>query len=75
MTALVQRATVIIASGAEYRQLDIGNLSRLHGVGVYYAATAVEAKCAATTRSSLSAAATPRARRRSSWRTTAAACT
>lgn len=36
--------TVVIACGAEYRQLALENLSRYAGVGVYYAATAVEAR-------------------------------
>ena len=40
----VRSRTVIIASGAEYRKLAIDNLSDYLGVGVYYAATAVEKK-------------------------------
>jgi thioredoxin reductase (NADPH) len=40
----VRSRTVIIASGAEYRKLAIDNLSDYIGVGVYYAATAVEKK-------------------------------
>jgi thioredoxin reductase (NADPH) len=40
----VQSRTVIIASGAEYRKLEIHNLSDYLGVGVYYAATAIEKK-------------------------------
>src|SRR5438128_862334 len=35
---------VIIASGAEYRRLQIDNLSRFEGAGVYYAATFMEAQ-------------------------------
>jgi thioredoxin reductase (NADPH) len=35
---------VIIATGAEYRKLDIENLGRFEGVGLYYAATAIEAQ-------------------------------
>ncbi|PYO40705.1 MAG: pyridine nucleotide-disulfide oxidoreductase [Gemmatimonadetes bacterium] len=35
---------VIIASGAEYRRLQIDNLSRFEGSGVYYAATFMEAQ-------------------------------
>jgi thioredoxin reductase (NADPH) len=40
----VKSRTVIIASGAEYRKLAIENLTDYLGVGVYYAATAVEQK-------------------------------
>jgi thioredoxin reductase (NADPH) len=40
----VRSRTVIIASGAEYRKLGIENLTDYLGVGVYYAATAVEKK-------------------------------
>ncbi len=36
--------TVIIATGAQYRELRIDNLSRFVGAGVYYAATHLEAK-------------------------------
>jgi thioredoxin reductase (NADPH) len=35
---------VIIATGAEYRQLALTNLARFVGVGVYYAATHVESR-------------------------------
>jgi thioredoxin reductase (NADPH) len=40
----VRGRTVIIASGAEYRKLALDNLSDYMGLGVYYAATAVEKK-------------------------------
>jgi thioredoxin reductase (NADPH) len=40
----VRSRTIIIASGAEYRKLSIENLTDYLGVGVYYAATAVEKK-------------------------------
>jgi len=36
--------TVIIATGAQYRELRIENLSRFVGAGIYYAATHLEAK-------------------------------
>jgi thioredoxin reductase (NADPH) len=36
--------TIIVASGAQYRRLPLENLSRFSGVGVYYAATHLEAK-------------------------------
>jgi thioredoxin reductase (NADPH) len=35
---------VIIASGVEYRKLALANIDRFLGVGVYYAATFIEAK-------------------------------
>jgi thioredoxin reductase (NADPH) len=40
----VRARTVIIASGAQYRELELENLRRFTGVGVYYAATHLEAK-------------------------------
>jgi thioredoxin reductase (NADPH) len=40
----VRSRTVIIASGAQYRKLALHNLTDYLGVGVYYAATAVEKK-------------------------------
>jgi len=36
--------TLIIATGAEYRRLPLADLPRFEGVGVYYAATFVEAQ-------------------------------
>lgn len=36
--------TVIIASGAQYRRLNLDNLSKFEGVGVYYGATHLEAQ-------------------------------
>ena len=44
MATTVRSRTVIIASGAEYRKLALHNLTDYMGVGVYYAATAVEKK-------------------------------
>jgi thioredoxin reductase (NADPH) len=35
---------VIVASGASYRRLDVGDLGRFEGAGVYYAATDLEAR-------------------------------
>ena len=35
---------VIVATGVQYRRLPIENLDRLEGVGIYYAATDVEAR-------------------------------
>ncbi len=40
----VPARAVIIATGARYRRLQLENLSRFEGAGVYYAATAVEAQ-------------------------------
>ena len=42
--ASVRASIVLIASGAQYRALNIENLSRFLGAGIYYAATALEAK-------------------------------
>jgi thioredoxin reductase (NADPH) len=41
--------TVVLATGASYRRLDVANLARFEGAGVYYAATQVEAQmCSGT---------------------------
>jgi thioredoxin reductase (NADPH) len=40
----VRARAVIIATGAEYRQLALENASRFLGTGIYYAATATEAR-------------------------------
>jgi thioredoxin reductase (NADPH) len=45
--AHVQARTVIIATGAAYRRLALRNLSQFEGVGVYYAATPMEAQLSA----------------------------
>src|SRR5205814_10560134 len=42
-TAAPGRA-IIIATGAEYRRLAIDNLAQFEGAGVYYSATAMEAR-------------------------------
>jgi thioredoxin reductase (NADPH) len=36
--------TVVLATGASYRRLDVGRLAEFEGAGVYYAATPVEAQ-------------------------------
>jgi thioredoxin reductase (NADPH) len=41
---VVQTSTVIIATGAKYRDPTIANLSKFIGAGIYYAATHLEAK-------------------------------
>lgn len=40
----VNGRTVIVATGAQYRRLDLDGLDRYEGAGVYYAATATEAQ-------------------------------
>ncbi len=40
----VRARSIIIATGAEYRQLAIENASRFLGAGIYYAATATEVR-------------------------------
>lgn len=40
---MVKARTVVIATGAQYREPEIENLRRFTGVGVYYAATHLEA--------------------------------
>ena len=40
----ISTRTVVIASGARYRRLDVPRLSEFEGVGVYYGATFVEAQ-------------------------------
>lgn len=40
----IRARAVIVATGAQYRKLDLPNLARFEGVGVYYSATYVEAQ-------------------------------
>lgn len=40
----IRARAVVIATGAQYRKLDVVGLDRFEGVGVYYAATFVEAQ-------------------------------
>jgi thioredoxin reductase (NADPH) len=40
--AILRAKSVLIATGADYRRLDAENRERFEGVGVYYAATALE---------------------------------
>ncbi len=45
--ASVHARAIIVATGAEYRKLDVPELAKYEGAGVYYAATYVEAqRCA-----------------------------
>ena len=41
---VVRTRTVLIATGASYRRLSVENCQRFEGAGVYYSATAVEAR-------------------------------
>lgn len=41
---MVSAKTIVVATGAEYRQLSLRNESRFLGMGVYYAATSTEAR-------------------------------
>jgi thioredoxin reductase (NADPH) len=41
---VVKARTIIVASGVQYRRLDLPDLARFEGVGVYYGATNVEAQ-------------------------------
>jgi thioredoxin reductase (NADPH) len=40
----VRARAIIVATGAEYRKLDLPDLARFEGVGVYYGATNIEAQ-------------------------------
>jgi thioredoxin reductase (NADPH) len=40
----VRARSIIVATGVDYRKLDVDGLARFEGVGVYYAATWVEAQ-------------------------------
>jgi len=42
--AAVKARCIVLASGVEYRQLSLENAARFLGVGIYYGATATEAK-------------------------------
>jgi thioredoxin reductase (NADPH) len=44
---IVNGRTIVVATGARYRKLDVPNLERYEGVGVYYAATQEEAQLCA----------------------------
>ncbi|HSS32530.1 MAG TPA: FAD-dependent oxidoreductase [Solirubrobacterales bacterium] len=41
---VVNGRTLIVATGAQYRKLDVPDLERFEGLGVFYAATLVEAR-------------------------------
>ena len=42
--AVVRARAIIIASGVQYRRLALDNVARFEGAGIYYAATATEAR-------------------------------
>jgi thioredoxin reductase (NADPH) len=42
--ARIQTRSVVIATGVEYRKLELSNLSRFEAAGIYYGATYVEAQ-------------------------------
>jgi len=45
---MILARTIVIATGAEYRKLDLPDLNKFEGVGVYYGASTIEAqRCAA----------------------------
>jgi len=44
----IRARAVVIATGAQYRKLDVPDLARFEGAGVYYAATFVEAQRCST---------------------------
>jgi thioredoxin reductase (NADPH) len=41
---VVRGRAIVIASGIEYRKLTLSNIERFNGVGIYYAATFIEAQ-------------------------------
>ena len=43
----IQASTIVIATGAEYRKPPLADLARFEGIGVYYAATFMEAQLCA----------------------------
>ena len=72
---VVQAGTVVIATGAKYRELTLENRSRFIGTGVYHAATHLEAKLCEGEEIALWAAATRRARRPCFWLAAVGTCT
>jgi thioredoxin reductase (NADPH) len=41
---VIQARSIVVASGARYRKLDVANYARFEGQGIHYAATAMEAQ-------------------------------
>jgi len=73
--ASVRARALVIATGAEYRKPAVENLPRFEGVGVYYAATFMEAQLCLNRNVFVIGGATPPAKPRCSWRKRAATCT
>ncbi|NUO52193.1 MAG: FAD-dependent oxidoreductase, partial [Polyangiaceae bacterium] len=46
--SMVRARTVVVATGADYRKLDLANRERFEGAGIYYAATSIEAQRCST---------------------------
>ena len=63
---MVTAKSVIIATGARYNRLALDRLAEFEGVGVYYAATQMEAQACGQTRLRSWAAAIPPGRPRCS---------
>lgn len=42
--SMIQTRTVVIATGAQYRKIPLPSLSKYEGIGVYYAASTIEAQ-------------------------------
>ena len=64
----VHGRSIVIAAGAQYRQLPLPNLNQFNGVGVYYGATRIEAQVCSDEEVAIVVEETPRVRRRSSFR-------
>ena len=63
----VAARSVIVATGARYRRLDVPRLGRFEGVSVHYAATEAEAQRCEGEEVAVVGGATRRARRQCSW--------
>ena len=68
-------SAVILAAGVSYRRLDVPDLDRLVGAGVFYGAAGVRRRPSPVRTSTSSAAPTPLGRRRSTWPSTPARVT
>jgi thioredoxin reductase (NADPH) len=64
---VVTARALIIATGARYNRLPVERLAEFEGVGVYYAATQMEAQACTADPVAIVGAGTPRARRPCSW--------
>jgi thioredoxin reductase (NADPH) len=59
---LVKASTIVVATGASYRRLDVPNLREFEGRGIWYWASPIEARLCRSEEIVLVGAATPRAR-------------